>query len=306
MALSIVPSYFSDPNVHNPFARARERAASLAAGDGHQVLLFPDLCLYRFTTPSTLRKAATFGVTLGVVLEGEQRVLLGKTELAVDPSQLLVITREVEFVSAVTKASPERPYLGLGVCFGPERVARALVSLAEAGGKTPAEKQPAFLMQTDSVIAGAVERLLATVGDPLDEKLLAPLVLDELLFRLLRSDAAAAVRSGVGPANDAQRILEAMQFIRSHHADKLNVARLAKRAAMSPSHFAHRFRAVARVSPMRYLREVRLDRARARLLESGARVSEVARAVGFESAAHFTREFKRRFGLAPSRAASER
>ena len=70
---------------------------------------------------------------------------------------------------------------------------------------------------------------------------------------------------------------------------------------MSPSHFAHRFRAIARVSPMRYLRDVRLDAARTRLLGNGVRVSEVAIEVGFESPAHFTREFKRRFGVSPSK-----
>jgi AraC-like DNA-binding protein len=47
------------------------------------------------------------------------------------------------------------------------------------------------------------------------------------------------------------------------------------------------------------MREVRLDVARERLLQSGARVGAVA--VGFESPAHFTREFKRRFGVSPSR-----
>ena len=105
----------------------------------------------------------------------------------------------------------------------------------------------------------------------------------------------------MGPAADATRILSAMRFIRERHADKLNVEQLARHAGMSPSHFAHRFRAVARVSPMRYLREVRLDAARTRLLRNGSRVSEVAVEVGFESPAHFTREFKRRFGVSPSR-----
>ena len=118
---------------------------------------------------------------------------------------------------------------------------------------------------------------MRTLADPLDRKLLAPLVIDEILFRLLRTDAAAAVRAGVGPAADAHRILEAMQFIRQNHADKLNVEQLARAAAMSPSHFAHRFSAVARVSPMRYLRDVRLDAARARLLGSGVRVERGGR-----------------------------
>jgi AraC-like DNA-binding protein len=119
------------------------------------------------------------------------------------------------------------------------------------------------------------------------------------LFRLLRSEAAAAVRNGVGRA-DAGPILESMQYIRQHHAQKLTVPALARRARMSESHYAHRFSAVARISPMRFLREVRLEQARERLLGEGARASEIASQVGFESPAHFTREFKRRFGLPPS------
>jgi AraC-like DNA-binding protein len=69
---------------------------------------------------------------------------------------------------------------------------------------------------------------------------------------------------------------------------------------MSPSHYAHRFTSVVRVSPKRFLREARLERARTLLMESGARASEVATLVGLDSPAHFTREFKRRFGVTPS------
>lgn len=297
MVLALAPNPRPRETAVDVLARVRELADSLAPAEGHVAPLFPNLCLYRFSAPTTYRKAATFGVTLGVALEGEKRVIMGERELTVTPSQLLVVTRESEHLSAAMTA----PYLGLSLCFGPERVAKALVALAEAGGDAAPEPVPAFQIPPDAGIAGALERLLSYLRDPLDQKLLAPLAIDEILFRLLRSDAAAAVRAGVGSASSAAPILEVMQYIRSHHAQKLTVERLAKRAAMSPSHFAHRFRAVARVSPMRYLRDARLDRARQLLLENGGRVSEVALVVGFESPAHFTREFKRRFGVAPSR-----
>lgn len=191
--------------------------------------------------------------------------------------------------------------MALGFCFSPERVARALLAVSQAGAPDVAETMPAFVLPCDAPIASALEQLLGTLGDPLDRKLLAPLILDEILFRLLRSDAAAAVRSGVAHAADAGRILESMQYIRDHHQAKLSVEALAKKASMSPSHFAHRFSAVARISPMRYLREARLEHARALLAADGTRVGEVALEVGFESAAHFTREFRRRFGIPPSR-----
>jgi AraC-like DNA-binding protein len=295
---------FVDPRGADPLDRLRALALDLAAEEGHTPLLFPDLCLYRFNAPTTFVKAATFGVTLGAVLQGAKRLRFGHRELTVDPARMVVVTRESAHEVSVVEATRSRPYLGLALCFGPERVARSLLALTEAGGKPTRESVPAFVLDWDAGITGAMERLLRALADPLDRRLLAPLVVDEILFRLLRSDAAAAVRGGVGRAADAQRILGAMQFIRDNHAEKLNVEQLARHTAMSPSHFAHRFRAVARVSPMRYLREVRLDAARARLLGNGSRVSEVAIEVGFESPAHFTREFKRRFGVSPSKSLS--
>ena len=289
------------PEPEGPFERLREMVLDLATADGHTALLAPDICLYRYSGPTTFTKAATFGVTLGVVLQGAKRFRFDKGELTVDPSRLIVFTRETAHQASVVEASRQRPFVGLGFCFSPERVARALLALAEAGGTTTPEGIPAFLLPCDPGIGEAVERLVRTLADPLDRKLLAPLILDEILFRLLRTEAAATIRGGVGPGGDAERILGAMQFIRQNHTDKLSVEQLARATAMSPSHFAHRFRAVARVSPMRYLRDVRLDVARTRLLGNGARVGQVAVDVGFESPAHFTREFKRRFGVSPSK-----
>jgi AraC-like DNA-binding protein len=283
----------------------RDLVSALAIADGHRPLLVPELCLYRFSEPTTYRKAATFGVTLGVVLQGRMRMRFGDRELTITPERFLLVTRESEHDAAVLSATRREPYLGLAICFGPERVARALLALAEAGGCDPtADRTPALTMEPDAPVVGALERLLAAIADPVDRRLLAPLIIDEILLRLLRTPGAAAIRSAVGPAGDASRILDVMRFIRQKHRDKLTVPQLARQAAMSPSHFAHRFRAVARVSPMRYLRQVRLDTARSLILQTGARVSQAAIEVGFESPAHFTREFKRRFGVTPSRASA--
>jgi len=302
MALALVPADLDPRPQAHPLARVRERALALAPDDGHRSLHFPDVCLYRFSSPSTFSKAATFGVTLGAVLSGEKRVHCGEQELTIDPQHLLVVTRESDIELAVTHATPETPYLGLHVCFGPERVARALLQLAEAGGEASGEAPTALVLPPEPRIVNALERLVTALADPVEQKLLAPITIDELLFLLLRTDAAATIRAGVGRPADAERILDTMQFIRAHYAEKLSVERLAKHAGMSPSHFAHRFRAVARVSPMRYLRGVRLDRGRSLIAEGVTRVAEAALEVGFESPAHFTREFKRRFGVAPSRA----
>jgi AraC-like DNA-binding protein len=286
----------------NVVERLRTRVLAHAVGDGHVTLHDPQVCFFRYSAPTTFVKAASYGVTLGVVVQGQKRVRVGDRELVVDPQNALVFTGEIEHAAAIIAATPERPFLGVALCFPPERVARSLVALADAGGAPrPPDTGPAFALPLDDAIVDTLARLLHTLDDPLDRRVLAPLVGDELLYRLLRSDAAAALRHAVGAAADSTRILESMQYIRANLARKLSVDALARRAAMSPSHFAHRFSAVARTSPMRYLREVRLERARALLFETGARAGDVGVQVGFESAAHFAREFKRRYGAPPSR-----
>jgi AraC-like DNA-binding protein len=300
MATAITMLPYVETGATCPIGEAiRDMITDRSRSEGQTPLPFPGLSVCRYTAPTVYDKAATAGTTVGAVLQGAKQLRIGSHALDVPAGRIVVVTRPCAYTSSVVEASRRRPYLSLSLSFAPERVARALITLAEVGGTPSKQATPAFLLDCDLGIASALERLLRIVADPVEAKLLGPLIVDEILLRLLRTDAAATLRAGVGSPADAQRILQAMQYIRENYADKLCVEEVARRVAMSPSHFAHRFQAVARVSPMRFVRQVRLDHARERLV-TGARVSEVALEVGFESPAHFTREFKRKFGFTPS------
>jgi transcriptional regulator GlxA family with amidase domain len=79
----------------------------------------------------------------------------------------------------------------------------------------------------------------------------------------------------------------------------LPIAKLADRVNLSPSRFAHLFQRDTGFSPTRYLRELRLDRARALAEESALSVKEIMARVGFNDPSHFTRDFKCRHGVSP-------
>src|SRR5690606_31822811 len=100
--------------------------------------------------------------------------------------------------------------------------------------------------------------------------------------------------------SDRQQIRDAMDFIRERAHRRLSVEQIARHVGMSPSHFAHRFRAVARVTPMGYVKTIRMHRARVALLRNGGRASEVALEVGYASTSHFTRDFKNYYGVPPT------
>lgn len=78
------------------------------------------------------------------------------------------------------------------------------------------------------------------------------------------------------------------------------VARLAREAGLSPSHFAKIFRARTGVAPRRYVQERRIALAAERLIASDDPIEQVAADFGFANRFHFSRVFASRMGQGPA------
>src|SRR3954449_1551610 len=90
-----------------------------------------------------------------------------------------------------------------------------------------------------------------------------------------------------------------LEWADAHLADEISVDLLARRALMSPRSFARRFKATTGTTPHAWLLAQRLAAAEALLEESDAPVEEVARLVGFGTAAGLRDQFTRRRGVSP-------
>jgi AraC-like DNA-binding protein len=266
--------------------------------EGRNFTSYPGLWFYKITKNLTTQKSASHEPVLFVVAQGKKIARFPQGELHYDPLRYLVLTGEARFESFI-EASPEHPYLCLCLLIPPDLIAKTLLAMADAKVSPQKETLPAFVSDINAPILDALLRLLQAQEDPIERSILCPIILEEIVFRLLRSDAAATLRNSVTRDTNSLRIQGSMRYIQKNFSKALSVQQLARQAAMSPSHFAHSFRAVARVSPMRYLKQVRLERARSLLL-AGSRTQEVAGLVGYESGSHFTREFKTFFGDSPA------
>jgi transcriptional regulator GlxA family with amidase domain len=104
----------------------------------------------------------------------------------------------------------------------------------------------------------------------------------------------------VGPTID-DRIVVALDAMERRMAEALSVRELAAAAGLSPSRFAHVFRSTVGVPPLRHLHELRMRRARQLLEDSRLPIRDVMRQVGWKDPSHFSKDFKRRFGVSPRR-----
>jgi AraC-like DNA-binding protein len=88
---------------------------------------------------------------------------------------------------------------------------------------------------------------------------------------------------------------------RLHYSETLRVEQLAALATMSVSSFHRHFRAVTSMTPIQFQKEIRLREARARLIAEPGDVAGAGFAVGYDSPSQFSREYRRMFGVPPSR-----
>lgn len=94
-------------------------------------------------------------------------------------------------------------------------------------------------------------------------------------------------------------IARALDYIHAHFAEDIEVDEIARAAGVSKTVLGERFCAIMGEPPIRYCARHRMRQA-ADLLERGQSTDEVAYAVGFSSAAAFTRAFKREYGEPPA------
>jgi AraC family transcriptional activator FtrA len=102
------------------------------------------------------------------------------------------------------------------------------------------------------------------------------------------------------PVSDGDGMLaEVLTWMEEHLDEQLSVEELARRAAMSPRHFARRFRAVTGTTPHQWLLTQRVLYAQRLLERTDEPVELIARRVGFGTAQNLRQHFQRIVGTSP-------
>lgn len=248
----------------------------------------------RFDT-ETPQSATVYRPLLCLVLQGAKLVSAGTRNLTVAEGQSLIVSHALPVVSRII----EVPYVALVFPLDLDllRSLAPAVSPARTTGR-----QDAFsitLCQTDHGMEDALARYLDHCKDKPSRQLLAPITRQELHARLLLGPHADTLQRLLWNETTASRIFSATREIQSDLSRTLVVSDLAERIGMSQSAFFEHFKAVTGTSPLQYQKDLRLLHARDALRTSGAKVSDVAFRVGYESSAQFSREYARKFGLSP-------
>ncbi|EKF63456.1 transcriptional regulator, AraC family [Serratia plymuthica A30] len=271
-----------------------------AAADGDYPTAIPALTIYR-RNAVTAPMPCIYGLGLGLTVQGGKRVTLGNEIFDYGPGQSLITSVDLPVVSYVTQASVAEPYLGLRL----ELDARLISQLAAdpdvvAGAKASGGRAVSVVELEDGLLE-AVSRLVSLLDEPALMASIYPLILQEITIRLLNGQYGPTLRNLVAQGSPSQQIARVLSWLKLNFTQDLSMEALAAKACMSPSTFRQHFRALTGMSPLQYLKSLRLQEARQVMMNEGLDAGSAAVRVGYESASQFSREYTRLFGAPPLR-----
>jgi AraC-like DNA-binding protein len=236
-----------------------------------------------------------------LVLQGEKKVWSGRRVFRYNPDNFLVSCVDVPATFQVTKASPQEPYVGLTLELQPSLIYQILHDSPIAKMREEDLRGGFFVERVTTELGDAFVRLMRSIQDENEVKILAPSIVREIHYRLMNSRYGMKIRQLGVVGSRSQVIGKVVDHLQKNYPAPLRVADLARMANMSPSAFHLHFRQITNMSPLQYQKLIRLQEARRLLSVEAVDAASVAFKVGYESPSQFSREYKRAFGEPPVR-----
>ncbi|WP_438040769.1 AraC family transcriptional regulator [Sorangium sp. So ce128] len=280
----------------NLAALAELAARQLPRPNGHAsqyVRPLKNLGILRHHQPTSF-EAAVYEPVMGLVLQGRKETVLGADSFPMGVGECLLISHDLPVIARVTKA----PYLVLLFDVELDTLRDLYEAMADS---LPSAAQPRSLAvhTCDARLVDALHRYLALAGARTDAAVLGPLVSREIHYRLATAPFGGMLRDLIRHDSHASAIARAIAQLRRDFRSPVEIPKLARSVGMSASSFHKHFKAITASSPLQYRKGLQLLEAR-RLLRAGTiSVSAAAFDVGYESAAQFSRDYTRKFGVSP-------
>src|SRR3984957_10956655 len=278
-----------------------------ALEEGGNTGAWPGLTIYRFTSPQGPTWEEIQSLSLCIVAQGRKAVTVDGATYKYDPFNYLVLNSHLHFQAEILEATPDKPFLSFVLQIDPSVVRQVTSDMLEGraaafhqhADESEPPDQSAFVSALDQELAGAVLRFLGSIETGADRRVLAPMYLREMVYRVLQREQYARLLEIAATEAASNPVSAALEYVRAHLTEPLTVADMAEQVSLSPSAFAHLFREVTGRAPYQFLKEMRPDRARELLVDRNLAVARVSKEVGYASVSHFISEFRGRFGVTP-------
>lgn len=285
----------------NPYQEIASIAARYAKGEGDGATAIEGLGISRRTSPSEPCHGS-YRPCFAMVIQGAKCVQLGSDTINYGAGDYLLTSLDLPVAWRVVEASPEVPHFCITVAISSDKVLDLMGKSGLAKPVGPSRMQRGIVVNgaTPELLDASV-RLMRLLDRPGDIASLAPLIEQEILYRILTGPAGAQLINIAIADSHGNRVARAIAWLKENFAGSLRIEELAEHVGMSVSSFHHHFKSITAMTPVQYQKQLRLHEARRLMLVEGLDVGNAGHRVGYQSPSQFSREYSRLYGLSPAR-----
>ncbi len=141
-------------------------------------------------------------------------------------------------------------------------------------------------------------------------QLMVKALIIEMLVLILRSlekvqDNTVTLALSKNAKRKQYLVNHAIYYLENHHTQEITLEQLADTLYVSPTYLSKVFKESTGMSPINYLIQVRLKHAKELLANEQLTIREISQAVGYQDAYHFSKLFKKYYGVSPSQLAKK-
>lgn len=285
----------------NPYQEIASIAARYAEGEGETNTAIEGLGISRRMSPSAPCHGS-YRPCFAMVIQGAKRVQLGGDTINYGAGDYLLTSLELPVAWRVVEASHEVPHFCITIAISSDKVLDLMGKSGLSKPVGPAKNQRGIVVNvaTPELLDASV-RLMRLLDRPADIASLAPLIEQEILYRILTGPAGSQLINIAVADSHGNRVARAIAWLKENFAGSLRIEELADHVGMSVSSFHHHFKAITAMTPVQYQKQLRLHEARRLMLVEGLDVGNAGHRVGYQSPSQFSREYSRLYGLSPAR-----
>lgn len=236
------------------------------------------------------------------ITQGAKQMQLGRQNYRYDTNSFLMTPFALPASTQVVEADHQHNCLGFSLRLDKYIISEQIPHIIVDNEKRRRDKTSyAALGEVSMSILDAIDRLFRLMDEPESLSIMEPLIRREIHYRLLQSSIGHILYNFSSPGSLGFRITEAIHWMRETFREPLCFERYARNLSMSSSSFYHHFRQMTGYSPLHYQKWLRLNEARRLMLNEHLNAAMASFQVGYESPAHFNRDYKRAFGKPPKR-----
>lgn len=279
--------------------RIAQKASFLFEREGINKTFIKNVKTYKASSYEPLTNFI-YDLCLVIVLQGKKVANLNENTFIYDCDNYLVIPTTLP-LKCETHILNNEPFLGIIVSIDKNKMYEVISKISEKKEISSKNNLGIFSDSITDKIEVLVDKLVDVLASKEESDILGEQLITELYYRIAKGKNADFLYKMFLKSSNENKIAQALKIIHEGELD-IDIHTLAKEVDMSDSSFYNHFKEVTSLTPLQYIKNIKLNKAKNLLLSYNYKIVEVSDMLGYINPSKFTRDFKTFFGVPPSKA----